>query len=284
MSGRLSIGAVLRRAFGTYVGQAPVLLTAAIMLVVVVKLDTVLAGAAGVVAGLINLLLLALFVCFVVFTADETWKHGAHRPAGELLSSAWQATGRLLLVGVVAGFALALVSSIGSGFLAVMLIGAAFAAGANIATILVGGLLATIALLIPVLYLMTTWAVFAPVAILERPRGLGALGRSRELVHGNRPRVLALILMLMLPLSVGTTALASVPHLVGAGLALGGGLLLATLIAPIPVLATTALYYELRATEPTAAIPGEQGPNPAHSSMPPGSRFRAVRWHRGRTR
>lgn len=264
MNSALSISAVLRRTFRTYVGQAPVLLAAALTLVVVVGLDTaLLEGAAGVVAGLINLLLLALFVGFVVFVANETWERGAHRHAGELLHSAWGASGRLLLVSVIAGLALGLVSSIGSGILVAMIIGAAFAAGANIATILVGALLATLVLLIPTLYLMTTWSVFAPVAVLERPRGLRALGRSRELVRGNRSRVLALVLMLTLPLSVGTTALASAPHLIGAGPALLGGMLLATLVAPIPVLATTALYYELREMGPTAATLGEGAPSPA---------------------
>jgi hypothetical protein len=264
MNATLSINAVLRRVFSTYVSQAPALMAAALMLVVVVKLDTaLLGGATGVIAGLINLLLLALFVCFVVLAATDAWENGAHRPAGELLRGAWQASGRLLLVGVVAGLSLGLVSSFGSGLIVALLIGAAFAAGANIATILVGALVATIVLLIPMLYLMTTWSVFAPVAILECPRGLHALGRSRQLVRGNGSRVLALVLMLTLPLSVGTTALASVPHLIGAGPALAGGLLLATLIAPIPVLATTALYYELHETEPTTATLGGEAPSPA---------------------
>ncbi len=240
------------------------LLAAAMMLVVLIKLDTALfGGAAGVVAALINLLLLALFVSFVVFAANETWERGTHRRAGELLRSAWGASGRLLLVGVVAGLALGLVSSVGSGLLVAMIIGAAFAAGANIATILVGVLLAMIGLLIPTLYLMTRWLVFVPVAVLERPSGLRALRRSRALIRGNGSCALALVLILTLPLSVGTTALASVSHLVGAAPALVGGLLLATLIAPIPVLATTALYYELRETEPTAATLGEGAPNPA---------------------
>ncbi|HUB75334.1 MAG TPA: hypothetical protein VL979_15045 [Solirubrobacteraceae bacterium] len=206
------------------------------------RLDTALfEGPAGVVAGLINLLLLTLFVCFVVFGANETQERGAHRRPEELLRSAWRASGGLLLVGVIAGLALGLVSSIRSGLLLAVLIGRSVRCRTNIATILVGALLATIVLLIPTLYLMSTWSVFAPVAVLERPRDLHALGRSRELVRGNGSRVLALVLTLTLPLSVGTTALASAPHLVGAGPALVGGTLLATLAAPIPVLTTTAL-------------------------------------------
>jgi hypothetical protein len=264
MNGGLSIGAVLRRAYGIYVGQAPMLLAAAMMLVVVVKLDTaLLRGVAGLLAGLVNLLLLALFVCFVVVVANETWERGAHRHAGELLRNACSTSGRLLLVGVVAGSAVGLVGSVGSGFLVAVIIGAAFAAGANVATIAVGALLATIVLLLPTLYLMTTWSVFVPVTVLERPHGLRALGRSRELVRGNGSRVLAFVLMLTLPLSAGTAAVASIPHLIGAAPANAGGLLLAMLIAPIPVLAVTALYHELRETEPTVATLGEQAPNTA---------------------
>jgi hypothetical protein len=247
MNGAFSLGAVLRRTFGAYAERAPLLLAAALVLTTVIRLDNALfERAAAIGAGLVNLLLLALFVCFVVLAADEAWDDARRRSASELLRGAWSTVGRLLLVGVIAGLAIGFVSSIGSGVLVAIIVGAAFAVGANLVTLVAGALLISIVLLAPELYLLTVWSVFVPVVVLERPGGLRALGRSRELVHGNGWRVLALILMLTLPLLLGTTAVEGAPHLLGSGSALVGELLLATLVAPIPVLATTALYYELR--------------------------------------
>lgn len=263
MKSSLSLGTVVRRTFSAYTAQAPVLLASALALTGMVKLDNALfEHAAAVGAGLFNLLVLSLFVCFVVLAAAEAYD-GGNRTVGELLRGASSAVGRLLLVGVVAGLALAFVSSLGSGILIALIIGAAFAAGANVATIIVGVLVLTIVLLVPELFLLTVWSVFVPVAVLERPRGLHALGRSRELVRGNGWRVLMLLFLFTLPISLISAAVAGAPHLLGHGLALAGGVLLATLITPIPVLAMTALYYELRSTERTSAPLGGPDPSPA---------------------
>lgn len=263
MSGTLSLGAILRRTFGAYAERAPLLLAAALVLATVIWLDNALfKRAAAVGAGLVNLLLLALFVCFVVLAADEVWDGGTRHGTSELLRSAWSAAGRLLLVGVIAGLAIGFVGSLGSGLLVAIIIGAAFAAGANPVTFALGALLISIMLLVPELYLLTVWSVFVPVVVLEHPGGLRALRRSRELVRGNGWRVLALILMLTLPLSLGITAVEGASRMLGGGPALAGELLLATLIAPIPVLATTALYHELRGTEWTPAAARGQAPDP----------------------
>jgi len=247
MNGGLSLRAVLRRTFGAYVERAPSLLAAALMLVLVIALEnTLLERSAAAAVGLVNLVLLALFVCFVVLAAAEVYDGETRRTTREMLSSAWSVVGRLLLVSVVAGLVFGLVSSLGSVVLLVMIIGAAFAAGNNLATYVAGALVLSIVLLVPELYLMTVWSVFTPVVVLERPPGLRALGRSRDLVRGNGRRVLALILMLTLPLSLSVLIVEGALHLLGGGPSLGGEMLLATLIAPMPMLAATALYYELR--------------------------------------
>lgn len=113
------------------------------------------------------------------------------------------------------------------------------------------------------LYLLTVWSVFVPVVVLERPRGLRALGRSRQLVRGNGFRVLVLILGLALPLSLATAAVEAARHLLGGVPGLTGELVLATLTAPIPVLVMTALYHELRGIRPIPAATGGQAPSPA---------------------
>ncbi len=264
MTGTLSLGAVLRRTFGTYTERALLLLAAALMLAIVIWLDDALfKHAAAVGASLVNLVLFALFACFVVLVAAELWDGGTRRSSSELLRSAWSAVGRLLFVGVIAGMAIGFVGSFGSGLLVALIIGAAFAAGASLVTFVVGALLISIVLLIPELYLLTVWSVFVPVVVLERPSGLRALGRSRELVRGNGWRVLVLIFLLILPLSVGTTAVEGGQYLLGGGPMFVVELLLATLIAPIPVLAMTALYYELRGMEWAPAATREPVPDPA---------------------
>jgi hypothetical protein len=251
MSDTLSLSAVLRRTFSVYIARAPACFCAALILSVVVKLDTALFDRTATVgAGLINLVLLALFVCFVVVVADDVWGRHTHRDTSELMQRASSAVGRLLLVGIVAGVAIGLVSSVGSVFLLAMIFGAAFAAGANLAVIFVIVLLALILLLVPQLYLMTNWAVCLPVAVLESPGGLRALGRSRELVRGNGSRVLALMFILSLLLSVAAGAFASTGYPLGTAPTLICQLLLASVIAPVPALAVTALYHELRELAP----------------------------------
>lgn len=171
MNGTVSISSVLRRTFDAYVRRAPQLLAAALMLTTVIWLDNALferAAVAG--AGLVNLVLLALFVCFVVLGVDEMWNGEARRSVSELLRSAWSAAGRLLLVALIAGLAIGFVGSSGSGLLVAIILGAAFAAGANLVTLVVGLLLIAIVLLVPELYLLTVWSVFRPGRRAGAPR------------------------------------------------------------------------------------------------------------------
>jgi hypothetical protein len=257
MTSSLRLRSVVRHTFAAYTGQAPILLATALTLAGVVKLDRALPeGGVAIVAGLVNLLVLVLFIGFVVLVAADVRDGRTHRGAGELLRSAWSAVGRLLLVGVVAVLAIGFISSLGWGILIAMIIGAAFAAGANLATFAVGALMISTVVLVPELFMLTAWSVFVPVVVLERPGGLRALGRSRELVRGNGWRVLALMLILTLPLSLAYTLADGAPSHFGGGAALAAELALATLIAPIPVLTVTSLYFELRAAEPTPAVAG----------------------------
>jgi hypothetical protein len=242
---KVSIGAVLRRAFGAYAERAALLIAAALVLTAGIGLDSSLRHVAAVGAALVNILLLALFASVVVLAADETWKGQTRFSAGELLSRAWSAVGRLLLVGVIASVAIVFVGSIAPAILLLVVLSAAFADGFHLVALVAGLLLISIVLLVLQLYLLTAWSVFVSVTVLERPRGLRALGRSRELVRGNGWRVLALVLVLVLPVSLSATALEGALHALGAVPARAGELILATLIAPLPILTMTSLYYEL---------------------------------------
>ena len=58
-----------------------------------------------------------------------------------------------------------------------------------------GILVGLVLIVVPGLILLTLWSVAAPVVVLERPGGLRALGRSRELVRGNGWNVFGVILV-----------------------------------------------------------------------------------------
>jgi hypothetical protein len=78
--------------------------------------------------------------------------------------------------------------------------------------------------------------------------------------------VLALILALAVPLAVAAGAVDRASGSASSASGLVARLLVGALIAPIPVLATTVLYFELRGAPPTV-VPADPTPP---SAMPPG--------------
>jgi|ERR1700677_1681398 hypothetical protein len=105
--------------------------------------------------------------------------------------------------------------------------------------------------------LLAVALVLDGVVVLDRvrPGRLRALGRSRQLVSGNAWRVLALILMLAIPLALAAAEVERAARTAGSTPATAViQLLVATLIAPIPALATIALYLELHRTELTPRL------------------------------
>lgn len=258
MNASLNLRTVLRRSFGIYAEQAPLLLTAALVLNGIAVLDRVQykgSPALAIGAALVNLVVIGLFVCMVVLVVADVYDGGSRRGARELLRGAFSALGPLLLVGVVAGLAITVLASIVSTILFVLIAGIALAAGVGTLGLILGLLLLPVLLVVPELFLLTIWSVLAAVAVLERPGRLRALGRSRQLVSGNAWRVLALILVLALPLALAAAEVERAARTAGSTPATAAiQLLIATLIAPIPALATTALYLELHRTEPVTAL------------------------------
>jgi hypothetical protein len=128
------------------------------------------------------------------------------------------------------------------------LIGAGILAGIAIA-------IGFVLLIVPGLFLMTIWAVVAPVIVLERSRVLAAFGRSRALVRGNGWPVFGVIAIFFLILLV-------VGFLFGAIGASAGGVgrvifdfVASVLTAPLVALAASVLYYRLRAVKGEAGAP-----------------------------
>jgi hypothetical protein len=90
-------------------------------------------------------------------------------------------------------------------------------------------------LVIPGLVLITVWSVAAPVVVVERPPGLKALARSRQLVRGSGWQVFGVILLLDVVVGV--------------------------LTLPLPALAAAVMYFALRgrAAEGPAALAAPSG-------------------------
>jgi len=101
-------------------------------------------------------------------------------------------------------------------------------------------------LIVPGLFLITIWAVFVPVIIIERSGALASFGRSRELVRGRGwhvfwTLVLVYIIMLVVNIVLGVVFLA-LPHVLGSGLS---SVISGTLISPFLAIVVTLVYYRL---------------------------------------
>lgn len=169
MRTRIDSGAVIRKVFEIYVEQASVLMPAAAVVFVftgiIATLLVVANSSLTFLALLIDLVATTLFTGMIVELVAEVREGRQHTSVGRLLSGVTPVLGQLILVGLVAGVATVI------GF---------------------------ILFIVPGLVLLTIWSVFAPVVVLERPPGLRALGRSRELVQGNGWQVFAVIFVLVI--------------------------------------------------------------------------------------
>jgi hypothetical protein len=234
MERSLNVGAVIDRTFKIYVDQASVLLpAAAVVFVLTAILSEVLISAAPalvLVALVISLVATTLFTGMVVELVADVQDGRRDATVGQLLGAVKPVVGSLILVGLVAGLA------IGIGFVLVI---------------------------VPGLILITIWAVFAPVIVLEHPPGLGALGRSRELVRGNGWQVFAVIFVLVFGVEIVALVIEGIARSAGLGVGIVVRVVVQILAAPLAALAASVLYFELRDPSPvTTTEPAESMPNP----------------------
>jgi len=230
MNTPLDVGAVIRRVFSIYVEQASVLMpAAAVVFVFTGILRTVLVSASHgleLLAALVALVAITLFTGMVVELVADVQDGRRDATVAQLLGAVTPVFGRLILVGLVAG---------------------------------VGILIGFVAIIVPGLILITVWSVIAPVVVLERPPGLRALRRSRELVRGSGWPVFGVILVLV----VGVNVFAAVIEAVGDSAGTGAGIVVTVVVqiltAPLAALAASVLYFELLARAPAPAA-GESAP------------------------
>jgi hypothetical protein len=232
MNRSIDIGSVISRTFSIYADQASVLLPASAAVFVVVgavsALLVVIAPVLAILAFVVILVGTTLFTGMVVELVSDVQDGRRDATVGQLFNAATPFIGQLILVGIVAGIGIAV------GF---------------------------VLIIIPGLILLTIWSVFAPVIVLENPGGLKPLGRSRELVKGNGWQVFGVIVVLVL----GVNIVSGIIEAIGASGGTAANIVVRVIVeiftAPIPALAASVLYFELRGS-------GASGPPEPDTSSP----------------
>lgn len=131
--------------------------------------------------------------------------------------------------------------------------------GAGLLAVL-GIALGLILLIVPGLVLLTWWAVFAPVVVLERVGAVASLGRSRALVRGHGWTVFGVIIITVILLAVVGAIFGAVlfalPDWLGNYIAhIASGI-----TAPFGALAITLMYFELARDK--AGVEAAPAPSP----------------------
>jgi hypothetical protein len=224
----IDVGGVIRRTFRIYVDQAPVLMPAAAVVFAISGVLRVVLTAASpglsLLGSLISLVATTLFTGMVTELVADVRDGRRDASAGQLLRAVMPVLGQLILVAVVAG---------------------------------VGIVIGFVLIIVPGLILLTIWSVAAPVVVLERPGGLRALGRSRELVRGNGWNVFAVILVLVILLVIVAGAIELGAVAVSTAVGIVVTVVIGVLFTPISSLAAAVLYFDLRDAHAQATRPEE---------------------------
>src|SRR3954447_17295662 len=240
MKRELNVGETLNEVFSTYGAQAGTLLPVAFWLFLVVAIVD------GLVGRNFALFPLVILVSTVAGTLYQGMVVGLVRDV--------QDGRRDSSVGELFGFAAPVLAP---------LIGAGILSGLGIG-------IGRLALIAPGLYLLTIWAVIAPVIVVERSGVLAAFGRSRELVRGNGwPAFWVIAVGFLISLAGGilfgaiADALSNGPivRIVFSALA-------STVTAPIAALIAGVLYYRLRAIGGPASTDPATAADPASAAAP----------------
>jgi hypothetical protein len=113
-------------------------------------------------------------------------------------------------------------------------------------------------LIIPGLWLLTIWAVIAPVIVVERRRALESFGRSRELVRGHGWTVFGIVVIAGLLSGIATTLLQAAFSFLPRFLEiLIGSTIAQAAVAPFSAIAIAITYFRLREAESVSPIPGD---------------------------
>lgn len=233
MEKKLSVGDTLSRTFSIYRDQAGVLLPVAFWLFLLVAVAELLAGdnelSLFLVSFVLGLTITFLYQGMVVALVKDVQDGRRDHSIGELMRLVLPVLGPLIGAGLLVGI------SVGVGILL---------------------------LVAPGLFLLTIWAVTAPVIMIERRGVFDALRRSRQLVRGNGWPVLGVILVaLLIGLAVALLLMVAADaitegEIVGAVFST----LAATVTAPIEALVASVLYFRLLGLQgEPASVPQQPG-------------------------
>jgi len=258
MNAKLDTARVFERILEIYRSQFTLLIPAALLVFVPVAIVSglIYAGDMGILGALIVAAISTIatywFQGMVVEAARDILDGRRDHSVGTLVRSVTPVLGTLIVAGILAGIA------IGFGLLL---------------------------LIVPGLFLLTIWAVIAPVVVIEQTGAIEAFGRSRELVRGSGWQVFGVIVVLFLLQFILTAVIQALANSVSDSV---GGYAVADLIvrlvvAPLSALAASVIYFELKALRgepvlargeggelrPVGPPAGGPAPTPAEPPAPP---------------
>lgn len=238
MSGKVDVGRVAREVFEIYRDQAVVLLPAAAAIFLIEAILTGLLLTGGIVLYLlavaVELVAITFYTGMVVALVRDVQDGRRDSSVGDLFRFVAPVVLTLIVVGLLKGFATAI------GFLL---------------------------LIVPGLFLLTIWAVAAPVAVLERSGVLAAFKRSWELVRGNAWPVFGAILLFFAIVFVVNAILSAIGGAAGDVGRLIGSFLASVVTVPLSALVSAVLYFNLTSVRDEPAPPAP--PARAEPAPPP---------------
>ena len=226
----MNVGETLRETFAIYRDNAGVLLPVAFWLFLLAGMIEELTP---LIVGLVGLAVGTLYQGMVVGLVKDLQDGRRDYSVPDLMRSVLSVFWRLL----------------GAGFLTALGI--------------VGGL---VLLIVPGVYLLTVWAVVAPVIVIERRRVTDSLGRSRQLVRGNGWPVLGAVMVGFLVAAIAGPGLSALATSIVDGeiVDLVFTVLAQTVAAPVAALIASVLYFRLLEIQRQ-----RPAPEPSADDLPP---------------
>lgn len=234
MERKLDVGGTLSQAFSIYGSQAGVLIPLALGLFLIVAVINGIAAGSLILLPIglaVSIIAGTLYTGMVVTLVSDVQDGTRDYSVSDLVNSAKHVILPLIGAGLLAGL------GIGIGFLL---------------------------FIIPGLFLMTIWAVIAPVIVLERVGVLQAFGRSRELVRGDGWRVFGVIVSVVIIVFVVRAILGAIA--VGIDDSTVARIVFdwigSSLTAPITAIVAVVIYFHLKGVKDGGA-PAPVDPGPA---------------------